>query len=374
MPPASGASTFPPRWRVCASGTRQCEAAVIGPAGERGVLFASIVNNRGRSIGRGGLGAVMGAKNLKASSSSPGTATSVRPSPTPSASSSSSYEAEKVSRPTRSPRRRCPSSAPRCWSTCSTRPGPSPRATSARPSSSWPNRSPARCCKRDHVQKRAACRGCVIGCARRTTAGGESGEGPGVREHLGARRRLRRRRPHRHRAGQLRLQPGGHGHHHHGLHDRLRDGAQRGGPAARRTALRRRRGPAPLSPRRPPPASAWAPSSARAPRASPPGYGRPDLSMSVKRMELPAYDPRGMKAQGLAFATCEPRRLPSARQHARPRDPRRAQDGRPFRDPRQVGAAHQHAEPQRCARLAARLQVHRLRHEGGLLRAPASAP
>ena len=43
-----------------------CEAAVIGPAGERGVLFASIVNNRGRSIGRGGLGAVMGAKKLKA--------------------------------------------------------------------------------------------------------------------------------------------------------------------------------------------------------------------------------------------------------------------------------------------------------------------
>ena len=42
------------------------ESAVIGPAGERGVLFASIVNNRGRSIGRGGLGAVMGAKNLKA--------------------------------------------------------------------------------------------------------------------------------------------------------------------------------------------------------------------------------------------------------------------------------------------------------------------
>jgi aldehyde:ferredoxin oxidoreductase len=43
-----------------------CEAAVIGPAGERGVLFASIVSDRGRQIGRGGLGAVMGAKNLKA--------------------------------------------------------------------------------------------------------------------------------------------------------------------------------------------------------------------------------------------------------------------------------------------------------------------
>ena len=42
-----------------------CEAAVIGRAGENGVLFASIVNDRGRQIGRGGLGAIMGAKRLK---------------------------------------------------------------------------------------------------------------------------------------------------------------------------------------------------------------------------------------------------------------------------------------------------------------------
>jgi len=32
-------------------------------------------------------------------------------------------------------------------------------------------------------------------------------------------------------------------------------------------------------------------------------YGRPELSMTVKRMEMPAYDPRGMKGQGLAYAT-----------------------------------------------------------------------
>jgi len=32
-------------------------------------------------------------------------------------------------------------------------------------------------------------------------------------------------------------------------------------------------------------------------------HGRPELSMSVKGMEMPAYDPRGMKAQGLAYAT-----------------------------------------------------------------------
>ena len=38
----------------------------IGPAGENGVLFASIINENDRAAGRGGTGAVAGAKNLKA--------------------------------------------------------------------------------------------------------------------------------------------------------------------------------------------------------------------------------------------------------------------------------------------------------------------
>ena len=32
-------------------------------------------------------------------------------------------------------------------------------------------------------------------------------------------------------------------------------------------------------------------------------YGHPELSMSVKKQELPAYDPRGVQGQGLGFAT-----------------------------------------------------------------------
>ncbi|WP_173199311.1 aldehyde ferredoxin oxidoreductase family protein [Geobacter sp. SVR] len=40
--------------------------AAIGPAGERGVLFANIMTGEGNSVGRGGLGAVMGSKHLKA--------------------------------------------------------------------------------------------------------------------------------------------------------------------------------------------------------------------------------------------------------------------------------------------------------------------
>src|SRR5439155_5033448 len=43
-----------------------CSVAAIGPAGERLVRFASIVADRSFALARTGLGAVMGAKRLKA--------------------------------------------------------------------------------------------------------------------------------------------------------------------------------------------------------------------------------------------------------------------------------------------------------------------
>ena len=44
----------------------KAKTAVIGPAGEKQVLFAAIMNDRDRAAGRAGVGAVMGAKKLKA--------------------------------------------------------------------------------------------------------------------------------------------------------------------------------------------------------------------------------------------------------------------------------------------------------------------
>jgi aldehyde:ferredoxin oxidoreductase len=32
-------------------------------------------------------------------------------------------------------------------------------------------------------------------------------------------------------------------------------------------------------------------------------YGHPEVSMSVKKQELPAYDPRGIQGHGLSYAT-----------------------------------------------------------------------
>lgn len=45
---------------------KKAQVACIGPGGERGVKFACIMNDEHRAAGRGGLGAVMGSKNLKA--------------------------------------------------------------------------------------------------------------------------------------------------------------------------------------------------------------------------------------------------------------------------------------------------------------------
>ena len=47
-------------------GVKPTRVCVIGPAGENGVLFASIMCDHGRMAGRTGMGAVMGSKNLKA--------------------------------------------------------------------------------------------------------------------------------------------------------------------------------------------------------------------------------------------------------------------------------------------------------------------
>lgn len=48
-------------WRA-----RDTRVACIGPAGERMVRFACVMNDKHRAAGRGGIGAVMGSKNLKA--------------------------------------------------------------------------------------------------------------------------------------------------------------------------------------------------------------------------------------------------------------------------------------------------------------------
>jgi len=62
-----GADTYTTQDRIKEEiGEKSVHVCVIGPAGEKGVLFASMMCDHGRMAGRTGLGAVMGAKNLKA--------------------------------------------------------------------------------------------------------------------------------------------------------------------------------------------------------------------------------------------------------------------------------------------------------------------
>jgi len=48
------------------TGEKNLRAALIGPAGEKKSLMACVINDKHRAAGRGGCGAVMGSKNLKA--------------------------------------------------------------------------------------------------------------------------------------------------------------------------------------------------------------------------------------------------------------------------------------------------------------------
>ena len=61
-----GQSTHKTTEMLLAATDAKARVACIGPAGEKRVLFASIMNDRDRAAGRSGVGAVMGSKNLKA--------------------------------------------------------------------------------------------------------------------------------------------------------------------------------------------------------------------------------------------------------------------------------------------------------------------
>jgi len=277
------------------------EAAVIGPAGERGVLFGSIVNNRGRSIGRGGLGAVMGSKRLKAlvvdgqGERTPAVAD-------PERLEFIVYEAEKLLKANPITSTALPEFGTSVLVNVLNQAGAMPTRNHRESQFEGAAATSGETLKREHVQRRAACRGCIIGCARRTTAGGESGEGPEYETiwALGAECGV---------ADLTAIVQANYACNRAGMDtitmgvtiacamDLAEEGRLPGGPRfgdaraiialAEATATGEGLG------------AELGLGSARFAAL----HGRPELSMSVKALEMPAYDPRGMKAQGLAYAT-----------------------------------------------------------------------
>ncbi|HEA65514.1 hypothetical protein LCGC14_1575910 [marine sediment metagenome] len=61
-----GEDTFTTQKKIWEETNKKARVACIGPAGEKLVKFACIINDNGRAAGRGGVGAVMGSKKLKA--------------------------------------------------------------------------------------------------------------------------------------------------------------------------------------------------------------------------------------------------------------------------------------------------------------------
>ena len=277
------------------------EAAVIGPAGERGVLFASIVNNRGRSIGRGGLGAVMGAKRLKAVIVAGGGGRRP-PVADPERLSFVAYEAEKLLKANPITSQALPEFGTAVLVNVLDQAGALPTRNYRDSQFEHAQAISGEALRRDYVQRRSACRGCGIGCARRTSTTGSSGEGPeyetiwalGASCGVGDLEAIVEANYACNRAGMDTITMGATIACAMELADEglLPDGP-RFGDAASVVALCR------ATARGEGLGEELGQGSARLAAR----HGRPELSMSVKRLEMPAYDPRGMKAQGLAYAT-----------------------------------------------------------------------
>jgi aldehyde:ferredoxin oxidoreductase len=279
----------------------KCEAAVIGPAGERGVLFASIVNNRGRSVGRGGLGAVMGAKNLKAIV----LAGDGDWRPTPADKERFDfvvYEATKMLKSNPITSQGLPEFGTAVLVNVLNQAGALPTRNFRESQFELAEQISGETLRRDYTTKRAACRGCSIGCARRTATAGESGDGPeyetiwalGASCGIGDLTAIVEANYACNRAGMDTITTGatiacameltqiG----------ALKDGPRFGDARAMRElvdAIASRDG--------------IGDELAQGSRRFAAAHGHPELAMQVKGLELPAYDPRGMKGQGLAYAT-----------------------------------------------------------------------
>ena len=279
----------------------RCEVALIGPAGEAGVLFASIVNNRGRQVGRGGLGAVMGAKRLKAVVVRAGRG---RP-PGPvdrERFASVIAEATELLKADPITSWALPEFGTSVLVNVLNQVGALPTRNFRESVFAAAEQISGEALRAGFVERRSACPGCFIGCARRvrTTDGG--GEGPqyesiwalGADCGIGDLGAIVEANQACNRLGLDTITMGAT----IACAMELTDlGALPGGPRfgdatallplIEATAARRALG------------EELSEGSARFAAR----HRMPEVSMSVKGLELPAFDPRGMTGQGLAFAT-----------------------------------------------------------------------
>jgi len=279
----------------------RCEVAVIGPAGEHQVLLASISHDRGRQVGRGGLGAVMGSKLLKAIVLKP-------PHDSVPAIADkhafdlvvSEIEAELHANPVT--RQALPEFGTSVLLNLLDQLGLLPTRNYRQSRFESAECICGEALRAEFVEKRSMCSRCFIGCARGMALADGGSRGPeyeslwalgadcGISE-LGTIVRAN------HECNRLGLDTISLGATIACAMELTQEGALRTGPRfgdasvllelISSTANRQGLGD----------------ELAEGSRRLAARYGRPELAMHVKGLELPAFDPRGMVGQGLAFAT-----------------------------------------------------------------------
>ena len=278
---------------------QQAAAVCIGPAGENQVLYSSVLDEHGRSYGRGGIGAVMGSKNLKAIVAFGKHKPSIAEH---EALKFLDYEAKKAI--TASPRtsQGLPEFGTSVLVNLMNSYGVLPTRNFQEGEFEGAEAISGERLREDYLIKRSACWGCPIGCKRVTKTEKEKGEGPeyetiyALGSNLGI-NDLETIIEANYMCNRLGL-------------DTISTGStigcameliQRGFiqdelgfgrqdliiPTIEDIAYRRGIGD----------------DLAYGSRRLAEKYGAPELAMQVKGLEMPAYDPRGMQGQGLLYAT-----------------------------------------------------------------------
>ncbi|MBS3973272.1 MAG: aldehyde ferredoxin oxidoreductase family protein [Actinobacteria bacterium] len=291
---------IPAATQALLAGRKSASAAVIGSAGERMVKLATIMVDAKRALGRGGMGAVMGSKRLKAIVAS-GTR---RPAVSrPEALDFFLYEVDKTLSANPITAKVLPSFGTSMLVGVLGRRGLMP-ASNYRAD----GRKLAETLSGEHLAerflvKRSGCWGCPIACGRRTRTEGAEGHGPeyetiwalGVNLGITDLQDVIELNYLCNELGLDTISVGGTLAAAIELAEKgLADLPVRAGDVASVrdaiVALSRREGE-------------FGQLAAEGSRVLAEACGAPEVAMQVKGLELPAYDPRGMQGQGLGYAT-----------------------------------------------------------------------
>ncbi len=291
--------------RLAEGGARSC--AAIGPAGENLVRFSSIVVDGGRAFGRGGVGAVMGSKNLKAIAVMGRGESETADYSKPQLEDDSLfgffvYEAKKLLKSNPITSKALPEFGTAMLVKILNRAGAFPGRNFETSTFEEADKISGEAIAHEILEKRTACYGCPVACGRKTRTARSSGEGPeyetvwalGANLGISDLRAIAEANYLCNRFGLDTISTGGvlatamelseRGLAHFPLAFGCADGVLE---AIEKIARR----------------EGYGEELADGAAALADRYGLPEAALQIKGQELPAYDPRVLKGQALSLAT-----------------------------------------------------------------------